>query len=309
MKAIILLLGLASAAASADSTNLTSSVAPTRSASLYALWGKIDSPLPGKPDPIGVYGAGCLGGAEALPLDGPNYSVMHPSRLRYFGHPLLTQFLRNLSDEMKAKKHARVLIGDMGRPRGGPMISGHASHQIGLDVDVWYRVSKKKPSAKEKEDWGVSQYVRKNRYVTKEWTNTQRDLVELAASAPEVERVFVNAAIKADLCKRFPDAPWQYKVRAWWGHADHVHVRLYCPKDAPNCRPQDPLDPKEKQCGADLAWWFSKEAEEKGKENSNKIAERGFPELPAACEAMTEGLQADPKVAAKAEGLQADHKE
>jgi penicillin-insensitive murein endopeptidase len=295
MKALflVLTLGLAAAGAQADSTNLSSSVTPTRSASLYALWGKIEQPLSGKPDPIGVYGAGCIAGAEALPLDGPGYSVMHPSRLRYFGHPVLLQFLKNLGEEMHARKLPRVLIGDMGRPRGGPMISGHASHQIGLDVDIWYRMSKKKPSAKEREAWGSPQLVRKNRRVTPGWTNAQRQLVELAASAPEVERVFVNPAIKQDLCRKFPDAPWLYKVRAWWGHADHVHARLYCPKESPDCRPQEPLDPKEKQCGAELAWWFSKEAEDKGKEKSKEIAERNFPELPHQCERMTE----DPMIA------------
>ena len=29
------------------------------------------------------------------------------------------------------------LVGDISQPRGGPMFTGHASHQIGLDADVW----------------------------------------------------------------------------------------------------------------------------------------------------------------------------
>ena len=28
-------------------------------------------------------------------------------------------------------------VGDMSQPRGGPMVTGHSSHQIGLDVDIW----------------------------------------------------------------------------------------------------------------------------------------------------------------------------
>ena len=31
-----------------------------------------------------------------------------------------------------------LLIGDMSQPRGGPMLNGHSSHQIGLDVDIWF---------------------------------------------------------------------------------------------------------------------------------------------------------------------------
>jgi murein endopeptidase len=29
-----------------------------------------------------------------------------------------------------------LLIGDMSQPRDGPMLYGHSSHQIGLDVDI-----------------------------------------------------------------------------------------------------------------------------------------------------------------------------
>jgi penicillin-insensitive murein endopeptidase len=260
---------------------------PEQNRELFALWNKIEKPYEGtKTISIGGYGAGCLVGAQSLPLDGKNFSVMHPKRLRYFGHPLLTQFIENLAGEMKEKKLPRLLVGDLGRPRGGPMVSGHASHQIGLDVDLWYRMEKKKPSAAEKEAWSSPPLVRQNRYVTKGWTDKQRALVALAAAHPEVERIFVNAGVKKDLCDKFPDAPWQYKLRAWWGHADHLHVRLFCPPGSASCDKQEPLDPQVNQCGKELAWWFSKEAEEAGADKAKQIAERGFPELPKDCEKM-----------------------
>lgn len=264
---------------------------PEESKALFALWGKVEQPFEsGKTQAIGLYGGGCLLGAQALPMDGKNFSVMRPSRKRYFGHPDLLSFIENLADEMKARKMPRILVGDLGRPRGGPMISGHASHQIGLDVDIWFRLSKKKPSARERESWNSGSLVEKNRYVRKGWTNQQRLLVALAAAKPEVERVFVNPGIKKDLCQKFADAPWQYKVRAWWGHDDHLHVRLFCPKDSPNCRKQDPLDPKVNQCGSELAWWFSKEAEEEWAAKKKIIAAREFPELPKDCSQMVEKL-------------------
>ena len=30
-----------------------------------------------------------------------------------------------------------LLVGDMAQARGGPMLTGHASHQVGLDADIW----------------------------------------------------------------------------------------------------------------------------------------------------------------------------
>jgi penicillin-insensitive murein endopeptidase len=283
----------------AFAANAMATHTPEESKALFALWNQIQTPLQGETSSIGVYGAGCIAGAETLPLDGKNFSVMHPSRLRYFGHPELTQFIKSLAEEMNAKKLPRLLIGDMGRPRGGPMISGHASHQIGLDVDLWYRMEKEKPSAKEREDWGSPQLVVKNKAVTKGWTNKQRTLVALAAANPEVERIFVNPAIKKDLCAKFPDAPWQFKLRAWWGHADHLHVRLFCPKGNASCGKQDPLDPKNNQCGSELAWWFTKEAEEEGAAKNKVIAERGFAELPKECEKMVEDIKTKDVATAK----------
>lgn len=263
----------------------------SKSSELYARWGKLKQPIAGKAESIGVYSAGCLSGALALPMDGIGYSVMRPSRLRYYGHPDLITFVQNLGAQMHTKKMPRLLVGDLGRPRGGPMISGHASHQSGLDVDLWFHLASRKPKGRERETWSSPSLVVKNKKVKPGWTKNHRQLVVMAAAKPEVERVFVNPAIKKDLCEKFPSADWQYKVRAWWGHDDHLHVRLFCPKENAGCRPQDPLDPKENQCGETLAWWFSKEAEEEWAAKRKQIAEREFPELPKACAQMTEAQE------------------
>ena len=55
-------------------------------------------------------------------------------------------------------------------------------------------------------------------------------------------------------------APWLARVRPWWSHHDHFHVRLKCPGDSPLCQSQDPL-PADAGCGAALAWWFSDDAQ------------------------------------------------
>lgn len=266
-------------------TALSAFAAETDPRALFAVWAKIREPLAGTPQPIGSYAAGCLKGAETLPLDGPGYSVMRPSRLRYFGTPDLLAFIRGLGAEMQAAHLPRLLVGDMGRPRGGPMPTGHSSHQIGLDVDLWFTMSKTKPSMKDREKLSAESFVKDDR-LTKRWGDKYRKLVSLAAASPYVNRIFVHPAIKRDLCEKFPKAAWLYKMRPWWAHQDHMHVRLHCPSGAESCQPQDPLDPQDPQCGKELAWWFTPEAKEEGAKKEAAFKGRAFPELPAACAQM-----------------------
>lgn len=243
-------------------------------------------PFPGESSAIGAHSAGCLAGAEMLPLEGEGYSVMKLSRKRYFGHPNLVDYIEDLGKRAKKEKLPNLLIGDLGRARGGPMISGHASHQTGLDVDIWFRLEKRKPNKKEKESWSAPSFVTKDgNNVTKAWTKNHRKLIELAAQSPEVDRIFVHAAIKKDFCKSHQEAPWLYKIRPWWGHDDHLHVRLKCPAGSQECQGQEALEIASTQCGEELNWWFSAEAKEelmKKRENHGRV----FPNLPKTCDQM-----------------------
>src|ERR1700686_3338176 len=86
---------------------------------------------------IGFYAKGCIAGAEALPINGETWQVMRLSRNRNWAHPKMVALLERLA--AKAHKDAGwpgILVGDMSQPRGGPMFTGHASHQVGLDVDI-----------------------------------------------------------------------------------------------------------------------------------------------------------------------------
>jgi hypothetical protein len=49
---------------------------------------------------------------------------------------------------------------------------------------------------------------------------------------------------------------WMSKVRPWYGHDDHIHVRLKCPADSPNCRAQPPV-PGGDGCDKSLDHWFT----------------------------------------------------
>jgi penicillin-insensitive murein endopeptidase len=274
---LVLFLFLAVGAARAD----------TGDQALFRLWQKATSPAPGKPESIGSYSAGCLLGAKKLEWNGAGFSIMHPSRKRYYGHPELLAYLRDLGKKAQKAGLPRVLIGDMGRPRGGPMISGHASHQVGLDVDIWYRLSRKVPSARQREHWGSPKLVTEDGALAKGWGKAQRELVALAASSDLVERIFVHASIKRDLCRAYSGASWLYKLRPWWGHADHLHVRLACPADSPHCEHQDPVKDHDPQCGKELDWWFTQEARDEWSKKSAAIG-RVFPKLPSACEPLVQ---------------------
>src|SRR5262249_11949985 len=94
-------------------------------------------PTPLEPRAIGFYSRGCLAGAVPLPITGPHWQIMRVSRNRYWGHPELIELLQRLSDKATNVGWPGLLVGDIGQPRGGPMLTGHASHQIGLDADIW----------------------------------------------------------------------------------------------------------------------------------------------------------------------------
>ena len=102
-----------------------------------ALFGRVTHPAAGPAQIYGFYAKGCFSGGEALPMDGANWQVMRPSRNRMWGTPYLVDFVERLAGKAARVGWPGLLVGDMAQPRGGPMITGHASHQIGIDADVW----------------------------------------------------------------------------------------------------------------------------------------------------------------------------
>src|ERR1700710_234195 len=183
---------------------------------------------------VGFYAKGCIAGAEALPINGDTWQVMRLSRNRYWAHPDLVKLLQRLS--VKAHKDAGwpgILVGDMSQPRGGPMITGHASHQVGLDADIWLTpMPNRKLSREEREEMSAVMTVRGDRLDIdpKVWTPTHLSVIRDAAREPSVERIFVSAAIKKALCREAKgDRGWLSKVRPMYGHDYHFHIRIKCP--------------------------------------------------------------------------------
>jgi penicillin-insensitive murein endopeptidase len=220
-------------------------------------------PSLGKAMAIGYYPRGCLQGGVALPVTGPTWQVMRVSRNRMYGHPELVNFLERFAPlAAKATGWHGILVGDMAQPRGGPLPFGHLSHQIGLDVDIWFMpMPDHVLSKEEREKTSASNLVSDDwKHINpKTWTPQHIAFIRTAAEQPEVERVLVNAAIKKELCRAEGSKQfgWMAKVRPWYGHNDHIHVRLKCPADSPNCRKQPPVPGGDGCSDKELAYWFS----------------------------------------------------
>jgi len=226
------------------------------------LFGRMAQPADLEPRSIGGYARGCLAGADPLPFDGPTWQVMRLSRNRMWGMPILVDYIEKLAnDANQLDGWPGLLVGDLSQPRGGPMTSGHSSHQIGLDVDIWFDpMPPQVLTREEREERSASSYIKSgtNTQLRKDmWTDAHSRLIKRAASYPEVERIFVNAGVKKELCDwAGRDRAWLRKVRPWYLHDDHLHVRLSCPPGMAGCVAQDPV-PEGDGCGENLRYWLS----------------------------------------------------
>ena len=223
------------------------------------LFARKPTPFPGPALSIGAYSNGCLAGAVPLPITGPSWQVMRLSRNRNWGNPQLVRFLERFGNNAKKAGWNGLLIGDMSQPRGGPMITGHTSHQVGLDADIWFiPMPDHVQTRQEREFTSAIDMVAKDRLDVdpQVWTHSRTDLIRTAAEDAAVTRIFVNAAIKKAMCREAgTDRGWLSKVRPWWGHAEHFHVRIACPAGSPQCKPQPPPQPGD-GCGHELDFWF-----------------------------------------------------
>lgn len=227
------------------------------------LFGSVKTSAPLAARAVGWYSKGCLAGGKPIAIDGPGWQVMRLSRNRNWGHPKLVSLLERLARETTDKKEwPGLLVGDMSQPRGGPMISGHASHQVGLDADIWLTPMPDRTLTKrEREDMSaVSMLANAGEVDKKVWGEGQVKLIKRAASYTAVERILVHPAIKKALCEAAgTDRGWLSKVRPYFGHYYHFHLRIGCPSGSGNCQHQPPV-PDGDGCGAELTDWLKRVA-------------------------------------------------
>ena len=226
------------------------------------LFGAQKLPAQLAPQSVGFYSKGCLAGGVAIPIDGPQWQVMRLSRNRNWGHPNLIALLEKLAVDGTKVGWPGLMVGDISQPRGGPMLTGHASHQIGLDADIWLTpMPNHRLTAKEREDISAISMLKGNGLYVDEniWTPAHAAILKTAASYGQVERILVHPGIKKKLCDAVKgDRAWLSKVRPYWGHNYHFHLRIKCQPGSPGCKGQEKVVPGD-GCGDALAWWFTDE--------------------------------------------------
>lgn len=209
------------------------------------------------PEAIGGYARGCQAGAVQLAETGPTWQAMRLSRNRNWAQPATVDFVQDLSRFAATQPGwAGLYVGDMSQPRGGPMLTGHASHQSGLDADIWMLPpSRLNLTAQERENISSISMQRANgAYTNSDWTPQHEAILKAAASDPRVSRIFVFAGAKVAMCNSATgDRSWLSKIRPWYGHHYHFHVRLKCPAGDRACEDQAP-PPAGDGCADAQAW-------------------------------------------------------
>ena len=266
------------------------------------LFAAAETPSQQPPMAIGAYGRGCAAGLVQLPESGPGWQAMRLSRNRNWGMPVLVAYIEDLAGYAQKAGWGGIYVGDMSQPRGGPMNSGHASHQIGLDVDIWaLPAGRLNLSRKEREQISTISVGTSDRMsVNANCNPSYAAFLKLAAGDPRVDRIFVAPAIKKELCRTATraDKKWLQHIRPENGHDDHFHIRLKCPKGASECATQKPtvaeLSKNGDGCDETLDWWFSddyfhpKPAKKPQKPAPHKKTSREFTiaDLPSQCVAV-----------------------
>jgi penicillin-insensitive murein endopeptidase len=253
--AALLVLGLGTA-------GLIEGVAAAAEPLAKTLFGAKDLPALAAPQSFGFYSKGCFAGGVAIAPDGPHWQVMRLSRNRRWGHPAMIALIEKLSRKAAEDGWNGLLIGDISQPRGGPMVTGHASHQLGLDADIWFTPmpAQRLTEAERENVSAVSMLKGDSLYVDdRKWTPAHTAVLRDAAQFPDVERIFVHPGIKKKLCDTVTgDRSWLHKLRPYWGHESHFHVRISCQPGSPGCQPQHAVA-KGDGCDKSLDWWFTEE--------------------------------------------------
>jgi penicillin-insensitive murein DD-endopeptidase len=237
---------------------LAALTAPAAAQTAMTLFSSKGTPSPHPPYSIGAPARGCLAGGVQLPESGATWQAMRLSRNHHWGNPQTIAFIEDLSRTATRAGWRGLYVGDIAQPRGGP-VKGHASHQTGLDVDIWYLPPTRLDLSRSQRERISANNVRSanQRGLNANWTPSHAYILEAAARDPRVNRIFVTAPVKLSMCAdaRRGDAAWLRKIRPWWNHHDHFHVRLNCPPAARGCVDPDPIPPGD-GC-KDAVWWVT----------------------------------------------------
>lgn len=255
-------------------------------------WSALPEPISAQAQSIGGYSNGCIIGAKVLPKKGEGFESIRRFRNRYYGHPELIELIHWIGKKNLTLGRAPLLIGDLSQAAGGPMPYGHRSHQLGLDADVWFT---HQPEKKRHQDAYFPRLVdlKGERVDPKHWDDSVIPLLKTVAQHPKVERIFVNWIIKRHLCKIVrEDRDWLRRIRPWWGHDRHFHVRIGCQAGSPNCKNQSSVA-NAANCGGEL--WFSDAAVIARRKKATGKPKKAKPKkvLPSRCQAIVKQQKVD----------------
>ena len=171
------------------------------------LFGRKTKPSNQQPQAIGFYAKGCLAGGEELPINGPDWQVMRLSRNRNWAHPDMVALIEKLAAKVhKTAGWPGLLIGDMAQPRGGPMITGHASHQIGLDADIWLTpMPNRMLSRNEREEMSAVNMVRADLALARAFSRQER--MEEGLSRSSIRKAMASLSVTCAPSGKWLSAP------------------------------------------------------------------------------------------------------
>ena len=258
-----------------------------------ALLAPSSTPSAKKPEAIGYYSAGCLEGAVTFEGKENGIELAHLGRGRFWAHPQMIDLLTELGEFTHKNFKRRIIVGDLSLARGGPTVGGHNSHQNGLDADIWFKLSTKRKRVFQRRESEKMPSALKGDGFNKFFSLPQRTILSFLAQDQRVARIFVNPKIKKDLCEKrthlFNDQTLS-KIRPWYGHDDHLHLRLKCPSADKSCKAQEA--PKKGSGCDELEWWDSEEAKiaQKQQDHSFKAARSNYIKvhnsLPETCQSI-----------------------
>jgi penicillin-insensitive murein DD-endopeptidase len=195
----------------------------------------------------GFYSNGKLLNPHELPLEGFGFVKLFRPRSRGYGTYDLVALLQETAAKLQLlhPSRDRVQIGDASQFSGGP-VSGHVSHQNGLDADVAFlRVDQTEQDASRTDGFRES-FVNKGRLTANFDLRRNWDYAKILISTGRVQRLFVGEVVRREMCNYVrsigelgSEAETMRRLRVVAGHTDHYHIRLTCPQNSPNCRSQE----------------------------------------------------------------------
>ncbi|MEW6143619.1 MAG: penicillin-insensitive murein endopeptidase [Thermodesulfobacteriota bacterium] len=233
---------------------------------------------------IGSYTAGCIRNAAPLPASGEGFQVIRLGRGRYYANPAMIEYIESLAKTVSEQLEAILLIGDVAQRTGGPMYDEHSSHQIGLDADIlfWQHpiALRRQLTLTERAHIYPQSVLNEDQTAIDgfKWDVKIEEIIKTAASDKRVDRIFVNPIIKRRLCQNHPGEKWLGKVRPWYGHDGHFHVRLKCPPGNMLCETQEPLNMFDDGCGSELDGWFRDDGRIRPQPRSGKTSHARLPD-------------------------------